>query len=78
MFRFKREKILPLVMETDMSIADLARASGISHKATGYAISGKPVTITTARQICAALKIDPLEYLVDEREEMRKGEGNAT
>lgn len=63
MFKFSREKILPLFLQRRMTIAKLARLSGISHKAAYRAVNGLSITAPVVEKTARALNFDALNFL---------------
>ena len=63
MFRFTREKILPLFLQRRMTIAELARLSGISHKSAYRAVNGLTITAPVVEKTARTLDFDALTFL---------------
>ena len=67
MFRFEREKILPIFLERRITVADLSRLAKTSHAAAWRAINGEAVGATVVSRIADALGItaaDTPKFLV--------------
>ena len=67
MFRFKREKILPLFLQRKMTVSELARRAGISNQTAQRAVEGEKVGAVIISKIADALNIDALNF-IEERE----------
>lgn len=65
MFKFKREKILPVFLAKKITVQDLARSADISHKAAFRAVNGLTITAVTVQKAAQALGINALEFLSD-------------
>lgn len=63
MFKFKRERILPLFLQRRMTIAELARKAGLSHKAAYRAVNGLTITAPVVEKTARALNFDAMEFL---------------
>lgn len=63
MFRFKREKILPLFLGEMTTVFDMAKRAGIHSRTLARAVNGEPVKSDSVEKIARALGIDPLDYL---------------
>ena len=63
MFQFKREKILPLFLQRQMTIAELARVAGLSHKAAYRAVNGLNITAPVVEKTARALDFDAVDFL---------------
>lgn len=63
MFRFNRERILPLFLKQKMPVAELARKAGIGQNSAQRALEGKKVAAPIVAKVAAALSIDPMEFL---------------
>ncbi|MBQ7705028.1 MAG: helix-turn-helix transcriptional regulator [Selenomonadaceae bacterium] len=63
MFRFIREKILPLFLEREITIYELAQLSGVSHRTCQRAVNGEKVTAPIVTRICRALGISSSEQV---------------
>ena len=63
-FRFTRETFLPLFLERNMTIAELARRAGCNAKTAERAVNGLPVTSAVVDKIARALNVDALKFLV--------------
>lgn len=57
MFRFIREKILPLFLEREITIYELSKMANVSHRTCQRAISGEKVSAPIVTRICKALGI---------------------
>ena len=44
MFRFTREKILPVFLQRQITVADLARQAKVNHQTAERAVQGYPVS----------------------------------
>ena len=65
MFRFNREQILPLFLQRRITVAELARLSGISHKAAYRAVNGLTITAPVVEKTARALNFDALTFLAN-------------
>lgn len=63
MFKFSRTKILPLFLAKQMTIAELAREAGISHKAAYRAVNGLSITAPVVEKTACALKFEAIHFL---------------
>ena len=63
MFRFNREKILPVFLKKEMTIADLSRKAGVAHRSAERAVEGEAVAAPIINKIADALGIDAMEFL---------------
>lgn len=63
MFRYKRAKILPHFLQKGMTIAQLAREAGVSHRSAQRAIDGEKVAAPIIAKVADALGIDAMEFL---------------
>lgn len=63
MFRFTRQKILPLFLQRYMTIAELARKAGVTHGSASRAVQGEAVAAPIVTKIAKALGIEPYDYL---------------
>lgn len=64
MFQFDREKILPLFLAKDTTIADVASRAGVAHATCTRAINGGRVIGRAINRLARALGIDATEYLL--------------
>ena len=67
MYRFSREKIMPLFLEMNITLKALAERAGLTLQAVGNALSGGRMQAPTANKIAKALEVDVLD-LLEERE----------
>ena len=72
MFRFAREKILPLFLEQKMTVAELARKAGIANASAQRAVEGKKVAAPIIAKVADALGIAPMDYLDEGKTMLRK------
>lgn len=63
MFKFRRDQILPLFLKSRMTVAELARNSGISHKAAYRAVNGLSITAPVVEKTARALNFDAISFL---------------
>lgn len=63
MFRFTREKILPLFLQKRISIAELAKSADVHQKTAANAIHGLPVSSKVVDKIATALGVNALLFL---------------
>ena len=63
MLRFNREKILPVFLKKEMTIADLSRKAGVAHRSAERAVEGEAVAAPIINKIADALGIDAMEFL---------------
>lgn len=66
MFRFDRAKLLPLFLKLRITVKELAVASGINQATAQKALDGKTISAPSVDKICAALKINALDFLVED------------
>ncbi len=64
MFRFKREKIMPLFLERQMTVKAFARETGVSFCTAERAVQGQKISSRVVDKICKGLNIDALDFLV--------------
>ena len=64
MFRFDREKILPLFLKKYKTTKDLAKKSGVNPVTVNRAVNGLPIQAFVVDKIACALNIDALDYLL--------------
>lgn len=64
MFKFDREKLLPLFLAKRMTVAELARKSGVAHQSAQKAVDGERVSATIISKVADALGIKATEYLI--------------
>lgn len=55
MFRFEREKILPIFLERRITVTELARLAKTSHAAAWRAVNGEPIGAIILSRIAEAL-----------------------
>lgn len=67
MFRFKRERILPLFLSRRMTVAELARKAGVSHTSAQRAVEGEKVAAPIIDKVAEALGIDTMDFLEGEK-----------
>lgn len=67
MFRFQRAKILPLFLSKRMTVKEFAAMAKVSHNTAVKAVNGDSISANIVDKICAALEINAIDYLVDER-----------
>lgn len=67
MFRFKRERILPLFLSRRMTVAELARKAGVSHTSAQRAVEGEKVAAPIIDKVAEILGIDAMDYLEGEK-----------
>ena len=58
MFRFEREKILPIFLERRITVAELARLARTAHMSAWRAVNGEQVSAPIITKIADALGID--------------------
>ena len=63
MFRFNRALILPLFLQTGMTLSELAHKAGVAYQSAQRAVDGEKVGANIIGKIAAALNIDPMQYL---------------
>ena len=63
MFRFIRTKILPLFLAREMTIYELSKMSGVSHRTCQRAVNGEKVSAPIVTRICKALGISSSEQV---------------
>ena len=63
MFKFRRAQILPLFLKNSMTVAQLARSAGISHKAAYRAVNGLSITAPVVEKTARALNFDAMTFL---------------
>lgn len=67
MYRFKREKVLPLFFQKRITVKQLACEAGVTEKTAGRAVDGLPVQAVVVDRIATALGVSPLDVLVERR-----------
>lgn len=65
MYKFNREKILPVFFEKRWSARKLARRAGVTCSTAQQALEGKRIHLATVAKIAAALEINALDYFED-------------
>ncbi len=63
MFKFSREKILPVFLQKQMPISQLAKKAGVHQKTATNAVQGLPVSSKVVDKIAMALGIDSIKFL---------------
>lgn len=63
MFQFSRELILPLFLQRQISISELAARAGVSNKAAERAVKGEKISASIVGKIAAALGVDAMNFL---------------
>ncbi len=63
MYRFIREKILPLFLAREMTFDELSRLSNVSHRTCQRAVNGEKITAPIVTRICRALGISSSEQV---------------
>lgn len=72
MFRFERERILPLFLQKQWTVAELARKAGIAQSSAQRAVNGNSVAAPIIAKVADALGVDPLAYLEGEKRMFNK------
>lgn len=72
MFRFSRERILPLFLQTGMTVTELAHKAGVAYQSAQRAVDGEKVGANIIGKIASALNIDPMQYLGGEKKMFSK------
>lgn len=67
MYQFKRVKILPLFLQKQISIRQLAKDAGVSEKTAERAVNGLPISAAMVNRVARALGISPLDFLIERR-----------
>ena len=70
MFKFTRQKILPLFLQKRMTIAELARRAGISNQTAQRAVDGKKVGAVIVSKVADALGINALDFIEERGKNM--------
>lgn len=65
MFRFSREKILPMFLQRGITITELARQAGVCSKSAYRAVNGLDVSAPVVSKIAVALNSDALDLLAN-------------
>lgn len=65
MYRFNRDKILPVFFEKRWRMYELAERAGVSQLTAKKAVWGLPIQSRVVGKIAAALEINALDYLED-------------
>ena len=63
MFRFQREKVLPLFLGKMTTVFDVARRAGVDSRVVNRAVNGEPISAAGVQKIADALGVDAMEYL---------------
>lgn len=63
-FRFTRETILPLFLQSRLSVAEFARRAGVNPKTAERAVNGLPVSSSVIDKVACALGVDAMKFLV--------------
>ena len=63
-FRFSRQTILPLFLQSRLSVTELARRAGVAPRTVDRAVNGEKVSSKVVDKIATALNIDALKFLV--------------
>ena len=71
-FCFRRELILPLFLKRGMSFYELSRKTGgVAPQTIWRAVSGRPIGAKNAYAIAEALGINPMDFIIDDRKEVK-------
>ncbi len=70
MFRFTRQKILPLFLQRRMTIAELAHRAGIANKTAQRAVDGEKVSAVVVGKVADALGINALDFIEERGKNM--------
>ena len=62
-FRFSRELVLPLFLQTRLSVAEFARRAGCNPKTAERAVCGEKVSSSVIDKIAHALGVDAMKLL---------------
>lgn len=63
-FQFTREQILPLFLQSRLSVAEFARRAGVNPKTAERAVNGLPVSSSVVDKIARALNVDAMKMLI--------------
>lgn len=63
-FRFTRETILPLFLQSRLSVAEFARRAGVNPKTAERAVNGEKISSGVVDKIATALNVDAMKFLV--------------
>ena len=63
MFRFDREKILPVFFQKKWTTYELARRAGCGHHSAFKAVNGERVAAPVITKVAAALNVDAVKFL---------------
>lgn len=63
-YQFDKAKILPLFLQRQETVAQLARRAGCNPATASRAVNGKKISSANVDKIAAALNFDAMEYLV--------------
>lgn len=63
-FQFTREQILPLFLQSRLSVAEFARRAGVNPKTAERAVNGLPVSSSVVDKIAHALNVDAMKMLI--------------
>lgn len=66
MFRFSRERILPIFLQRRIPVKKLANEAGVSERVIWKAVNGLPVSSKVIYGIAEALGFNPLDFLVND------------
>ena len=65
MFKFNREKILPVFFKKRWTMREFAKRAGVTQPTAKKAVWGLPIQPCVIGKIAAALEINALDYLED-------------
>lgn len=68
MFRFSRNRILPIFLKRRITIKKLAYEAGVSERVMAKAVNGLPISAKTVDRVAEALGFNPLDFLLDDVE----------
>lgn len=63
-FQFTREQILPLFLQSRLSVAEFARRAGVNPKTAERAVNGLPVSSSVVDKIAHVLNVDAMKMLI--------------
>ena len=58
-------KVIKFLFDREITVAQMARLSGVSVQAVKNAVEGKPLHITSAAKIARAMGIEPTDLIND-------------
>ena len=63
-FKFSRQEILPLFLQTRLSVVELSRRAGVAPRTVDRAVNGEKISAGVVDKIAQALGIDAMKFLI--------------